>query len=738
MNELQLFNGYTECVPVCVTLENVVGIIRSDSQLEYRTRQHRLALQQGSDSRLATSLKSASPCIAVAVRFDGGKRREHIVGWTGLSLVDIDHVEEGQIPALLEKIRTDAHTLLAYVTISGRGIRILYRWRLPDGDDMNGEQPLSKENLARYAAAFKAGNDHYSLLLGAEADRQCKNPTRLCGLAHDPDVFYNPDATPFEVSLPQTKRRKSSEKVPLSRALPVVKAELEEAGIVYRAGHHNEYISRMGYLMNLYGVELEELTEWAIGEFGDYAEHVPGILRSCYTHTDEFHTRRLPRRKGRTDDSEADRPTYPTIEEMEQYLRQQAVFRYNVITGKGEKAPLSPPKGGKESPSLTLPEGEGTGNASSLSLPPSGGLRGAFSPIDNRFIHTLWKGLAARFKIVRVQDVHQLLMSEFMPAFNPFEDYFNNLPAWDGVTDYIGQVAATVTTVADPDIPDDITFEWAFRKWIVALVAGLFDADKVNEEILVLVGKQGTYKTTWLSRLLPPELRSYFRIKTDSRHFDKDDKLSLAEFALICLEELETLRPSELNQLKALTTDKVINERPAYARFKEERVHIASFCGTSNNIQFLNDPSGERRWLPFEIERIACPHDYTFSYEGLYAQALHLWREGFPYWFEGEENDRLNRHNNRFEVPDLLHDLIHTHYRVPIPGEPAVFLTTADIVAHIGYALKTLPPLHHIGRIMKEAGYTSLRHGGRRGYLVIRLDSERIEAARRMAGREGR
>ena len=132
MSELQLFNGYTECVPVCVTLENVVGIIRNDSRLEYRTRQHRLALQQGSDSQLATSLKSASPCIAVAVRFDGGKRREHIVGWTGLSLVDIDHVEEGQIPALQEKIRTDAHTLLAYVTISGRGIRILYRWRLPD------------------------------------------------------------------------------------------------------------------------------------------------------------------------------------------------------------------------------------------------------------------------------------------------------------------------------------------------------------------------------------------------------------------------------------------------------------------------------------------------------------------------------------------------------------------------------------------------------------------------------
>ena len=98
MSELQLFNGYMECIPVCATLENVVGIIRSDSQLEYRTRQQRLALQQGGDSRLATSLKSASPCIAVAVRFDEGKRREHIVGWTGLSLVDIDHWRKGRFP----------------------------------------------------------------------------------------------------------------------------------------------------------------------------------------------------------------------------------------------------------------------------------------------------------------------------------------------------------------------------------------------------------------------------------------------------------------------------------------------------------------------------------------------------------------------------------------------------------------------------------------------------------------
>ena len=769
MNDLQLFSGYMECRPVSVTMERVVGIIRSDSQLEYCTRQYRKCIQQSGDTNVSMTLKSASPCIAVAVRFDGGKRREHIIAWTGLSLVDIDHVEESDIPALMERIRSDAHTLLAYTTISGQGIRILYRWRVCDGEATDTGNPLSKENLARYAQAFKVGNDHYSLLLGIESDRQCKNATRLCGLAHDSEAYYNPEATAFEVSLPKTKKRKVLEEVPLKRALPVVQAELDEAGIVYAPGHHNEYISRMGYLMNLYGVELEELTCWAVEEFCDYAGDVPAILRSCYTHTDEFHTRRLPRAKGKKADEEDDRPTYATVDEMQQFLREQAEYRYNVITGKGEwrstTAPLNPSREGEEPVTrIEMLQEESNGTQTNTDDTDKHGfigkendpcdsvqsvssvckssstcqLKKEWKPIDNRFIHSLWKGLSERFKIVRVQDVHQLLMSEFVPPFNPFEEYFESLPAWDGETDYIAQVAATVTTVDDPDIPDDITFEWAFRKWIVGLVAGLFLCDKVNEEILVLVGRQGTYKTTWLARLLPPQLQSYFRIKTDSRHFDKDDKLALAEFALICLEELEALRPGELNQLKSLTTDKYINERPAYARYKEERVHIASFCGTSNNLHFLNDPSGERRWLPFEIERIANPHDTPLPYEGLYAQAYHLWRTGFPYWFEGEEIERLNRHARRFEVPDLLHDLIHTHYRVPIPGEQAVFLTTADIVAHISYALKTPPALHHIGRIMREAGYAAVRRGSRRGYIVVRLDSEHIEASRRMAGREGR
>ena len=53
-----------------------------------------------------------------------------------------------------------------------------------------------------------------------------------------------------------------------------------------------------------------------------------------------------------------------------------------------------------------------------------------------------------------------------------------------------------------------------------------------------------------------------------------------------------------------MTTQKVVNERMAYAHYKEHRAHIASLCGTTNNVQFLTDLTGNRRWLPFEISSI--------------------------------------------------------------------------------------------------------------------------------------
>ena len=117
----------------------------------------------------------------------------------------------------------------------------------------------------------------------------------------------------------------------------------------------------------------------------------------------------------------------------------------------------------------------------------------------------------------------------------------------------------------------------------------------------------------------------------------KGDRLSLAEYAIICLEEIDSMRTPELNQLKALVTTKNDKREAAYSRYKENRAHIASFCGTGNNMQFLTDQTGNRRWLPFEADYIDDPRTVRYDYQGIYSQALALWRSGMAYWFNGSE-----------------------------------------------------------------------------------------------------
>ena len=158
-----------------------------------------------------------------------------------------------------------------------------------------------------------------------------------------------------------------------------------------------------------------------------------------------------------------------------------------------------------------------------------------------------------------------------------------------------------------PSFFTSIAFRFSLKKWLVAMVAAWISPDVVNNVILVLIGEQGAYKTTWFNYLLPPELKHYFYTKTNANRMSKDDLLTLTQYALVCCEELDTMRPAELNQLKATVTMTSIDERAAYAHYHEHRKHIASFCGTGNNPQFLSDPTGNRRWLPFEVESIVSP-----------------------------------------------------------------------------------------------------------------------------------
>ena len=196
---------------------------------------------------------------------------------------------------------------------------------------------------------------------------------------------------------------------------------------------------------------------------------------------------------------------------------------------------------------------------------------------------------------------------------------------------------------------------------------------------------------------------------------------------LVALEELDHMRPSEVNQLKAITSQHYMNERAVYGRHKERRPHIASFCGTGNNPQFLNDPTGNRRWLPFMVENIDSPLLYPFNYTGLYSQAYTLWRDGFCYWFTEADNAELEQHNRQFEEPNLEEELILTYFRKPVPGESCEFLTATRIIELINGYIKTPLATRNIAIAMNKMGFEKRRFRRIRGWNVVILSGEEIK-----------
>ena len=411
------------------------------------------------------------------------------------------------------------------------------------------------------------------------------------------------------------------------------------------------------------------------------------------------------------------REEYASAEEIKTFLDDRIYLRHNVITRRVE---------------CRIPSADlfSTGIHGGNEYSPD------WQPISDRIVNSLWVQLSKQ-KPVRAQDIYRVIESDYVPDYHPFRYYLEHLPSWNGKEDYIMEMSLSVCVKGD--VEEQMLFAEYLRKWLVAMVAGWIDEREVNHVILIFIGEQGIYKTTWFNFLLPQELRSYFYTKTNASRMSKDDLLALSQYGLVCYEELDTMSPRELNQLKSAVTMPSVDERAAYAHFVEHRKHIASFCGTGNNVQFLSDSTGTRRWLPFEVERIISPRDNTFNYKGIYSQAYALYQQGFAYWFSQEEIRRLTQHNKQFETPKDEQELVDYYFSKPSGADAGEFMPTA-IAQQIVSALGTRVTTVALGRAFRKLGFDSGTENGCRGYYVVRrTDEERRTRARSLAfGKTGK
>ena len=698
---VSIFHDMTCKLPLPGLLEGVANLIRTDEKLAVFTRSYR---QTGSKT-----FKNESQLFAVPCLFEGGKGRSNIRQLTGMSLVDFDHVfptdgtaDKADTTALHElkaKIIADPHTLMSYITMSGNGLRVIFTYEIaPEFSGVPKDEEEVKKFEAYYQQAFYAGNAYYEKLLGAKADMQCKNITRLSGLAHDPEVFLRPqsEVIPFtaeEISTAATAYVKQSKEDKQMQRIQtyfdtLIAPQLAKAKIEFRSGSHNDYVMRVGYKLAERRFSKKVALRWAMQKFGKDYSDTEQVINSCFANASPHG------KQGGGGDNRGDSKT-ATVEEIKSFLDGHISLRFNEITSRVE-----------------------------YEIPADNTDVRRFIPVNDRIVNSLWSQMSTITR-VNIQDMYRVIESDYVPVFNPFKEYLNNLSK-PGEQDYIRELAQTVRVKGGEQ--EQKLWHLYLKKWLVGMVASWISEDVVNNVILVLIGEQGAYKTTWFNYLLPPPLKQYFYTKTNANRMSKDDILTLAQYALVCCEELDTMRPAELNQLKAAVTMPSIDERAAYAHYHEHRKHIASFCGTGNNTQFLSDPTGNRRWLPFEVASILSPREHPFHYEGIYAQALSLYTSGFQYWFTKEEIQELNRHNKQFETPHLEHELVDLYFRRPIDSELGEFISVARALQMISNGISQKLSAVNVGRAFSDLGFKRVRTNSSRGFIVVCRTPEEIKA----------
>ncbi|WP_411377102.1 VapE domain-containing protein [Flavobacterium psychrophilum] len=629
--------------------------------------------------------KKSLPAFTPSAKFVGGRKLEFLAEYSKCIILDIDKLNENDLQNAKHLANQSEFTFASFISPSGNGLKILVK--------INSDKANHKE-------AFLLVQAHFESVLNLEIDKSGKDVTRLCFYSFDENLYLNENSTTFvtlsavEMPLIETKLEPKTENpIPETNYEAIYNhcIKFTEKKVQYANGSRNVFVHQLACNMNRKAVPMDVALNFIQTDFNFDDKEVSQAVTSAYGNILEFgKTEKAPnpnekqnkktnKNSDDEDDDDDEKPRVTQIDKLENFLSGKYVFRHNIVSGKLEFQYFGKKKWN---------------------------VMNDF--IENSMLRECLKG---RIK-TNLSSLRNLLYSDFCELFNPFEDYFFNLPKYDEKTDYITELANTITTTKQE------LWQQCFKKWLVAMVGCVLDEKVINHTVIVFSGKQGLGKTTWVEKLVPRQLKEYLFSGTINPN-NKDTLVQLAECMLINLDELENLNRSEIGSLKEIITKTQIRMRKAYGHNNETMPRRASFAGSVNTAQFLNDSTGSRRFLCFELEGIQYQHNVDINMA--FSQALFLFKSGFKHWFDQEEIKSITENNEQYQLRSPEEELLLTWFE-PCEVETAQsFLNASQIASKLVDRTKINindNTINKLGKALKKHNFIRLKKNGLFVYAV--------------------
>ena len=532
----------------------------------------------------------------------------------GLVLLSIENLRDLTTAREYKELAArQLYTLLCFIGHDGHSLHIVCRYEMTDGELSDSSQ----------LNAFRKYHYIYSSQLGTQVADHEPTLETSCKTSYDPQPYYNPSALAITVS-------SAPEDTPEYRSVQEDVSDFnypeEIPGMSVRDSRMRRFHDCLDTAIEAHRHE-EDDELFAVAVLEQLADgcRLMGLPQAWCARVATFIPRLTDGASRDTIDSifksaylketlktipmKFTRPSALLTYKTEAYMKEHYTLRLNVMTGTPEYRMNAVGYG--------------------------------FQPLDQAARNTMAINALKAGVDSWDKDLSRYIDSNLIPRYNPMDDYLHHLPRWDGKHDYVGNLARRVKT-------DNPHWEEDFHKWMLSMVAQWLGKDRQygNAIVPLLIGPQGSGKTTFCRRLLPEYLQMYFNDRLSMKS-ENDIFIAMSSYALINIDEFDAMSKSQQPILKYLLSKHDVKFRPPYGKVMEERQRFASFIATTNNIRPLVDPTGSRRFICVyadEIDNLG-----IINYNQLFAQLYQELDEGRRYWFEDDDNQRIMEQNKDFQ-----------------------------------------------------------------------------------------
>lgn len=314
-------------------------------------------------------------------------------------------------------------------------------------------------------------------------------------------------------------------------------------------------------------------------------------------------------------------------------------------------------------------------------------------------------------------DVGSNLVAECVRAaaedrpFHPVRDWLAGV-TWDGVSRIADLMVRGFGALPgeDPELVSMIGV-----KFLVSIIARVMQPGAKVDTMLVLIGEQGAYKSTSFETLASPAWFSGSKLDIAS----KDSFLNLRGKLLYELAELESMKRVDASASKQWMSQRVDTYRAPYERRSADHPRQTVMVGSTNEEEFLMDPTGHRRYWPVRVGR-ADIEWLRENREQLFAEAVALYTSGTTWWFDerSPEAERLRAWASQHVVSHPWTETVQAwlHQRKVVTAFTSVEALSGALMKSVGditHADKSTMAgvLRHLG--CRDVGVDSARGGVR-------------------------